>query len=134
MNEENVEEIQSSSEDLFSDYTVSAYFPSNEPYYYNYLIEHRIMILSAESLTLHPGERCISPTNLKMSITRSKKHSYYLQENPKLSLRLENEGFIHPNFRGRLNLNLVNISSHTIQLPAGFILGYLLISPNGINL
>ena len=129
MTSENSTEMHSSTEELYSDYTVSAYFPSNEPYSYQYLLEHRIMILSAESIILNPGGRCSVPTNLKMSITRSPKHSYYLLPNDKIPLRLENEGFIHNNFRGRINLNIVNITGNTINLPSGFIVGYLLICP-----
>ena len=134
MSSEDAKEISSSAEDLFCDYTVSSYFPSNEPYCYQYLLEHRIMILSSECIILNPGVRCLVPTNLKMSITRSKKHSYYLQENEKLPLKLENEGFIHSNYRGRIYLNLVNLTSNTINIPAGFIVGYLLISPVGVNI
>ena len=125
MTSENATEIHSSTEDLFTDYTVSAYFPSNEPYYYQYLLEHRIMILSAESLILNPGERYSVPTNLKMSITRSPKHSYYLLPHDKLPLRLENEGFVHTSFRGRVHLSIVNITNNTVNIPSGFIVGFI---------
>lgn len=91
-------------------------------------IEYRVKILSSNSISLQPGEIKDTVTNLVFS-KKLNKLAMHVKRTERQDFQLISEGFINPNQKGELSVKLVNSSNNTLYIPAGDIVGYLILTP-----
>ena len=91
-------------------------------------IEYRIKVLSSHSEIFNSGQSKKIETNIR--ITRKPgRLSILLKPAENFELRLNNEGFISPMLRGKIPVELMNSNIDVQHLPAGSIVGYLILTP-----
>ena len=92
------------------------------------LIEYRIKLVSKEVCSLNPGEVKRVRTSLKIS-RKPGKLAMFLKPPENIQLRLLNDGYINPLFRGELSVQLQNPNSCVYTCPAGTIVGFIILTP-----
>ena len=92
------------------------------------LIEYRIKVLSSHNEVLESGQSKKIETNIRIG-RKPGRLSLLLKPAENLELRLLSEGFISPMLRGKIPVVLQNPSPEGQHLPAGSIVGYLILVP-----
>lgn len=92
------------------------------------LIEYRIKLVSKEVCSLGPGEVKRVYTTLKIS-RKPGKLAMFLKPPENIQLRLLNDGYINPLFRGALSVQLQNPNSNVYTCSAGTIVGFIILTP-----
>ena len=92
------------------------------------LIEYRIKVLSSNNEVFESGQSKKIETNIRIG-RKPGRLSLLLKPADNLELRLMTEGFISPMLRGKIPVELQNPSLEGQHLPAGSIVGYLILTP-----
>ena len=92
------------------------------------LIEYRIKVLGSYNEVLESGQTKKIETNIRIG-RKPGRLSLLLKPAENLELRLLSEGFISPMLRGKIPVVLQNPSPEGQHLPAGSIVGYLILVP-----
>ena len=79
--------------------------------------------------SIKPGERVTLATRCLISQDRNPKYSLYVKEPEKTPIKVVQEGPIQENRRGRISIEIENTTNDYINLPEGFVLAYLIMSP-----
>ena len=111
---------------------IIGHFPSCSTFRYD-MIEFRIKIRSMGGFSLGPGEKKTIQTWMKMSKSRSPLHSYYIKEGEKSLFKVVNEGYIAHNFRGRVEIELMNPLDTSLVIGDTYVIAYLLVSPFSLS-
>lgn len=82
-----------------------------------------------KNASISPGERMTLATRCLISHDRHRKYSLYLKEAEKNPVKVVKEGPITESFRGRLYVEVENTTNERVNLPEGFVLAYLIMSP-----
>ena len=92
------------------------------------LIEYRIKVLSSHNEVFESGQSKKIETNIRIG-RKPGRLSLLLKPADNLELRLLSEGFISPMLRGKIPVELQNPSPEGQHLPAGSVVGYLILTP-----
>lgn len=89
-------------------------------------------IVSAETLTLSPGDRAAVPTGLSIAIPEG----YEVQVRPRSGLALKNgltvanaPGTIDSDYRGEVKVLLINLGSRPVHIERGMRIAQLVVAP-----
>ena len=116
----------------YQEYEINATFPKQPENSLKHLIDYRIKLKSTEEVSFEPLESRLLPTACK--VTRKPGDlCMHLKPNESLPLTFESDGFISPNYRGRIYVKLVNYSNEVKTVPEGTEVGYIVLQPFAIE-
>ena len=91
-------------------------------------LEYRVKLLNSESASLKPGESRNITTNVLIS-KKPNKLAMHVKKPENQDFAFHSEGFINPQTRGFVIVNLENRTREVVYLPKESIVGYLILTP-----
>ena len=114
------------------DYVINASFPKQPKNTLKHLIEYRIKLLLKEEVLIEAGDTQVVST--LCIIERRSSDLYLLIKPPEfLPFTFGSEGYIHPEFHGRVSVKLTNYCAEHRKILPGTLVGYVILSPYGLK-
>ena len=114
------------------DYVINASFPKQPKNTLKHLIEYRIKLLLKEEVLMEAGDTQLVSTSCKIE-RRSSDLCLLLKPPENLPFAFGSEGYIHPGFHGQVSIKLTNYSAETRKILPGTLVGYVILSPHGLE-
>ncbi len=114
------------------DYVINASFPKQPKNKLKHLIEYRIKLLVKEEVLMEAGETQLVPTSCKIE-RRSSDLCMLIKQPEDLPFTFGSEGYIRPGFHGQVWIKLTNYSAETRKILPGALVGYVILSPHGLE-
>ena len=114
------------------DYVINASFPKQPEKTLRHLIEYRIKLLLKEDVFIEAGESRLVTTSCMVE-RRSSDLCMLLKPPENLPFAFGSEGYIHPTFHGSVSIKLTNYWGETRHILPGTLVGYLILSPHGLE-
>ena len=103
--------------------------PIFAPFNLRGVIEFRVQLRIKQDIILEGGIERVLPTYCSISVQPSYL-TMHLKRAENVPILFDSEGVINQNFRGRINVKIVNYNLFSLKLNVNTIVGYLIIQPN----
>ena len=113
-------------------HVINTTFPKQPKKKLKHLIEYRIKLLLKDEVLIEAGETQLVATSCKIE-RRSSDLCLLIKPPENLPFTFGSEGYIHGGFHGRVLIKLTNYCAEPRKILPGAVVGYIILSPYGLE-